>query len=93
MFYLSVINQHQGIQKIFRPMAHLISNLILAPRKDNFLVICLLLGFLIMVTGSWLNSQQQEVTEQDTKELIQPVSPSEIEGPDGSEFNMYATAP
>jgi hypothetical protein len=59
-----------------------ITSLILAPRKENLLIICLVLGFMIMVTGSWLNSRHSD--------MAQDVSPDQWENPDPAGYDSEA---
>ncbi|HRW75192.1 MAG: hypothetical protein H6568_14900 [Lewinellaceae bacterium] len=71
-------------------MIRRITTLILAPCKDNQLILGLILGFAIMVGGSWLNSRQAEVaSEQDRMEQ----SPSTEDAPGKADMRMYATLP
>lgn len=74
-------------------MVRIITSLIQAPRKDNLLIICLVLGFLIMVTGSWLNGQQNEMSQRQQPEIWQPATPSDFDVDDESDMQIYATAP
>lgn len=71
-------------------MIRRITTLILAPCKDNQLILGLILGFAIMVGGSWLNSQQAEVAS--AKEHMEQ-TPSTEETPGQADMRMYATLP
>lgn len=71
-------------------MVRRITTLILAPCKDNQLVLGLILGFAIMVGGSWLNSHHADVaSDQDHQEA----TPSKDDAPDKADLRMYATLP
>lgn len=74
-------------------MIRFITSLILAPRKENLLIICLVLGFLIMVTGSWLNGHQSDMVQENQPDTWQPATPSDPDTDIESSMRMYATTP
>ena len=74
-------------------MTRYITNLILAPRKDNLLIICLVLGFMIMVTGSWLNNRHSDMAQDSSPEKWEDNSPSGQESHADDAVRVYASNP
>ncbi len=74
-------------------MIRFITSLIIAPRKENLLIICLVFGFLIMVTGSWLNGHKADMAQENHPDTWQPVTPSNLDTDTDNSIRMYATAP
>ncbi|MCF8237558.1 MAG: hypothetical protein K9I85_05340 [Saprospiraceae bacterium] len=70
-----------------------ITSLILAPRKENLLIICLVLGFIIMVTGSWLNSRHSDMAQDTTPDQWETPSPAGYDFKAEDAGRIYASYP
>ncbi len=74
-------------------MIRYITSLILAPRKDNLLIICLVMGFMIMVTGSWLSNRQSDIARESPVEQWENSAPSRLEDHADEVVRVYASNP
>ncbi len=70
-----------------------ITSLILAPRKDNLLILFLVLGFMIMVTGSWLSNRHSDMAQDSQPEQWESPTPSGQDSDVDHSVRVYAANP